>query len=82
MDILDVQDLKTYFYTEAGIVKALDGVSFSVEQGSTLGLVGESGSGKSVTVQSILRIIPKPGKIVNGKSSSRARILSTRERTR
>ncbi len=67
MDILDVQDLKTYFYTEAGIVKALDGVSFSVEHGSTLGLVGESGSGKSVTVQSILGIIPKPGKIVNGK---------------
>jgi peptide/nickel transport system ATP-binding protein len=67
MAILDVQDLKTYFYTEAGIVKALDGVSFSVEQGSTLGLVGESGSGKSVTVQSVLRIIPKPGKIVQGK---------------
>jgi peptide/nickel transport system ATP-binding protein len=65
--ILDVQDLKTYFYTEAGVVKALDGVSFSVEQGSTLGLVGESGSGKSVTVQSVLRIVPKPGKIVNGK---------------
>jgi peptide/nickel transport system ATP-binding protein/oligopeptide transport system ATP-binding protein len=67
MAILDVQDLKTYFFTEAGTVKALDGVSFSVEQGSTLGLVGESGSGKSVTVQSVLRIIPKPGKIVQGK---------------
>lgn len=67
MPLLDIQDLKTYFYTEAGIVKALDGVSFSVEQGTTLWLVGESGSGKSVTVQSVLRIIPKPGKIVQGK---------------
>lgn len=67
MDILDVQDLKTYFYTEAGIVKALEGISFSVEKGTTLGLVGESGSGKSVTVQSVLRIIPKPGRIVGGK---------------
>jgi oligopeptide/dipeptide ABC transporter ATP-binding protein len=67
MDILQVQDLKTYFYTEAGVVKAVDGISFSVEKGCTVGLVGESGSGKSVTAQSVLGIVPRPGKIVGGK---------------
>jgi len=67
MDILNIQNLKTYFFTEAGVVKALDGVTFSVEKGCTLGLVGESGSGKSVTAQSVMRIVPKPGKVVDGK---------------
>jgi oligopeptide/dipeptide ABC transporter ATP-binding protein len=67
MDILQVQDLKTYFFTEAGVVKAVDGISFSVEKGCTVGLVGESGSGKSVTAQSVLGIVPRPGKIVGGK---------------
>jgi len=67
MEILEVQDLKTYFYTEAGVVKALDGITFSVEKGCTVGLVGESGSGKSVTSQSVLRIVPRPGRIVGGK---------------
>src|SRR5512137_217469 len=67
MDILQVQDLKTYFFTEAGVVKAVDGISFSVEKGCTIGLVGESGSGKSVTAQSVLGIVPRPGKIVGGK---------------
>jgi oligopeptide/dipeptide ABC transporter ATP-binding protein len=67
VDILKIENLKTYFFTEAGVVKAVDDVSFPVIGGSTLGLVGESGSGKSVTTQSVLRIVPKPGKIVGGK---------------
>lgn len=66
--LLDVQDLQTYFLTDAGIVKAVDGVSFTLREGETLGLVGESGSGKSVTNLSIMRLIPSPpGKIVGGK---------------
>jgi peptide/nickel transport system ATP-binding protein len=67
MGLLDVENLKTYFFTEAGVVKAVDDVSFSVTKGTTLGLVGESGSGKSVTAQSVLRIVPKPGRIIGGK---------------
>ncbi|MBI9046557.1 MAG: ABC transporter ATP-binding protein [Anaerolineaceae bacterium] len=65
--ILDVQNLKTHFYTEEGIVKAVDGVDFQVYSGEILGLVGESGCGKSVTSLSVMRLIDKPGKIVNGK---------------
>ncbi len=66
-ELLRVEDLKTYFFTEAGVVKAVDGISFSLEEGGSLGLVGESGSGKTVSALSILRVVVKPGKIVSGK---------------
>jgi oligopeptide transport system ATP-binding protein len=66
--LLEVKDLKTYFKTDAGIVKAVDGISFSLKEGETLGIVGESGSGKSVTNLSIMRLIQSPpGKIVGGE---------------
>lgn len=65
--LLEIDNLKTYFYTWAGIVKAVDGVSIKVNEGETLGLVGESGSGKSVTALSILGIVPKPGKTIGGR---------------
>jgi peptide/nickel transport system ATP-binding protein len=64
--ILQVNDLKTYFFTEAGVVTAVDGVSFTVNEGEPIGLVGESGSGKTVTALSILRILPRPGRVVSG----------------
>jgi oligopeptide/dipeptide ABC transporter ATP-binding protein len=65
--ILDVEDLTTYFYTEEGIVKAVEGVSFKIKEGETLGLVGETGCGKSVTALSILQVVRPPGKIESGK---------------
>jgi oligopeptide/dipeptide ABC transporter ATP-binding protein len=65
--ILQIENLKTYFDTFAGLVKAVDGISIEVREGETLGLVGESGSGKSVTALSILGIVPRPGKILGGK---------------
>ncbi len=65
--VLEVKNLKTYFFTDEGVVKAVDDVSFSVEQGKTLGLVGESGCGKSVTAMSISRLVSQPGKIVDGE---------------
>ena len=65
--LLHIENLRTYFYTYAGIVRAVDGISLDVNRGETLGVVGESGSGKTVTAQSILRIVPSPGKIVDGK---------------
>jgi peptide/nickel transport system ATP-binding protein len=66
VSLLEVEDLRTYFYTEEGTVQAVDGVDFSVERGETLGLVGESGAGKSVTVKSLLGLIEPPGKVVDG----------------
>jgi len=67
-NLLQVEGLKTYFFTRWGTVKAVDGVSFSLKPGETLGLVGESGCGKSVTALSILRLVPQPaGRIVGGR---------------
>lgn len=66
--LLEVKNLQTFFYTASGIVKSVDGVSFTLDKGKTLGIVGESGSGKSVTANSIMRLIPSPpGKIVGGE---------------
>jgi oligopeptide/dipeptide ABC transporter ATP-binding protein len=65
--VLQIKDLKTYFYTEDGVVKAVDGVDFEVYPGEVLGLVGESGCGKSVTSLSIMRLVDVPGKIECGK---------------
>jgi len=79
--VLQVEDLKTYFYTRDGIVRAVDGVSFHVRAGETLALVGESGCGKSVTSLSILRLIASPpGRIVGGRILFRGRdLLSLQE---
>jgi len=76
--LLRVDDLKTYFYTEEGVVKAVDGVSFDVRPGEILGLVGESGCGKTVTALSIMRLVPDPpGKIIGGKVHFQGRDLLT-----
>ena len=69
VETLKVEDLKTYFFTKNGIAKAIDGISFSVDQGQIMGLVGESGSGKSVTGFSLIGLVDPPGKIVGGKIS-------------
>lgn len=65
-DILVVKDLTTHFFTDKGVVKAVDGNSFTLREGQTLGIVGESGCGKSITAMSILNLIERPGKIVRG----------------
>lgn len=66
--LLQVNDLKTYFYLDEGVVKALDGITFDIKKGETLGIVGESGCGKSITALSIMQLIQSPpGKIVNGE---------------
>ena len=75
--ILDITDLKTWFFTRDGVVRAVDGVSFQILPGETLAIVGESGCGKSVTALSILRLIPSPpGRIVGGAIGLPAAICS------
>src|SRR5438876_1162150 len=65
--LLDVRNLHTQFFTDDGVIKAVDDVSFAVARRETLGLVGESGCGKSVTSLSVLRLVPPPGKITGGQ---------------
>ena len=74
--VLEVRDLRTYFHTEEGVARAVDGVSFAVGRGQTLGLVGESGCGKSVSAFSIMRLVPDPpGRIEDGQILLRGRDL-------
>ncbi len=74
--ILEIKDLRTYFFTYEGVAKAVDGVSYQLEKGEPLGVVGESGCGKSVTALSILRLIPMPpGKVVGGEILFKGRNL-------
>ena len=66
-NILEIDDLRTHFFTQAGVVRAVDGVSYRLRAGETLGIVGESGCGKSVTALSVLRLVANPpGRIVGG----------------
>jgi oligopeptide/dipeptide ABC transporter ATP-binding protein len=66
--LLEIKDLATYFYTPEGVVKAVDSISYDLEEGEILGLVGESGCGKSVSALSLMRLIQKPGRIVSGEA--------------
>lgn len=81
--VLQVDDLQTYFFLRRGVLRAVDGVSFKVEEGQTVGLVGESGSGKTITAMSLLRLEPKPAaKIVGGRILFEGRdLVQTDERT-
>src|SRR5438105_13315432 len=74
--LLNVTDLKTYFRTMDGVVKAVDGVDFSLKPGQTLGIVGESGWGKSVTALSVMRLVDQPGWIAGGQMLLRATDLA------
>src|SRR5688572_16704091 len=65
--ILSIRNLKTYFYQDEGVVRAVDGASFDIYPGRTLGIVGESGCGKSVTARSVLQIVERPGRIEAGE---------------
>jgi len=66
--LLEIQNLKTYFFMEEGVARAVDGMDLTIKHGSTLGLIGESGCGKSVTAFSILQLVPSPpGRITEGK---------------
>jgi oligopeptide/dipeptide ABC transporter ATP-binding protein len=75
--LLDVRDLRTHFFTDDGVVRAVDGVSFRVRRGKTLGVVGESGCGKSVTALSVMRLVPPPGRHVGGRILFEGRDLAT-----
>lgn len=76
MSVLEVRNLQTHFFTDAGVVKAVDGVDFTLDEGEVLGLVGESGSGKSVTGFSILRLVDAPGRVVGGQILFRGQDLA------
>ena len=65
--LVEIKDLKTHFFLDEGVVRAVDGAEFSIPHGKTLGVVGESGCGKSVTARSVMRIVPRPGRIVEGE---------------
>ena len=80
--VLDVEGLRTHFFTKAGVVKAVDDVSFAVGRGEVLGLVGESGSGKSMTGYSIMGLIDPPGRIVGGPDRARRHATCARCRRR
>ncbi len=73
--LLKVEDLQTHFFTEDGVVRAVDGISFTVEEGEIVGLVGESGAGKSVAISSLLRLIENPGQIVGGRVEFKGKTL-------
>jgi oligopeptide/dipeptide ABC transporter ATP-binding protein len=75
--VLEVRDLTTHFQTPEGVVKAVDGVTFDLHSGETLGIVGESGSGKSVTALSVIRLVPRPGRIVKGTVTLKNRELTS-----
>jgi peptide/nickel transport system ATP-binding protein len=75
--LLEVDNLQTHFQTRAGLVKSVDGVSFSIGEGELLGLVGESGCGKSITALSIMRLISSPGRIVGGSIRFKGEELTT-----
>jgi oligopeptide/dipeptide ABC transporter ATP-binding protein len=74
-NLIEIKDLRTHFFTQDGTVKAVDGVTFEIRDGQTLGVVGESGCGKSVTAMSIMRLIERPGRIVDGKILLRGKDL-------
>jgi len=76
-DLLQVDDLRTCFFTRRGVVPAVDGVSFTIRRGEIVGLVGESGSGKTVTAMSVMRLVPPPGRIVGGRIIFQGRNLLT-----
>src|SRR5437016_14547281 len=65
--LIEIQDLRTQFVTDDGVVTAVDGVSFTIPRGKTLGLVGESGCGKSITGLSLLQLVPPPGRVTGGQ---------------
>ncbi|MEC8927983.1 MAG: ATP-binding cassette domain-containing protein, partial [Verrucomicrobiota bacterium] len=78
MPLLEVDNLKTWFHTRDGVVRAVDGISFELEKGNILGIVGESGSGKSVTVHSLMGLVPQPpGRIEDGAAQMDGRDLLT-----
>src|SRR5947199_2209082 len=81
-DLLEVKNLETHFPTKAGLVKSVNGVSFTIKEGELLGLVGESGCGKSITALSVMGLISPPGKIAGGSVKFKCEELTTASRER